>query len=195
MFIGSHNEKFRGRRTTSSMLALRMGVSVSVARFVSMLSGCVIAARATCTHSCPVGEKQVFPCSLKRMKTLPGNLQQLFPWVFFGQNWDTCILPLIFLGCSVPRISHFLFTLVTHLLKHSTNIYWLATMCWVIGTTAWRPWCFFFKKFVFSFPPPVTVLLCIFLSSFSKRKHFFRSMTELLTVDLEEPVSFRKLSP
>ena len=44
------------------MLALRMGVSVSVARFVSMLSGCVIAARATCTltRSCPVGEKQVF---------------------------------------------------------------------------------------------------------------------------------------
>ena len=46
MFISSQNEKFGGRRTTSSTLALRMGVSVSVAHFVSILSGCIIAARA-----------------------------------------------------------------------------------------------------------------------------------------------------
>lgn len=121
---GWKDHKFSIGSQDGSLVSQLPILSRVLSRWCNSSQGCLH------SHSCPVGEKQVFPCSLKRVKTLPGNLQQLFPWVFFGQNWNTCILPLIFLGCSVPRISHFLFTLVIHSLKLSTNIYWLATMCW-----------------------------------------------------------------
>lgn len=147
------------------------------------------------SHSCPVGEKQVFPCSLKRVKTLPGNLQQLFPWVFFWSELGHMHPPLNISGLFCPQ--NFSFPIhFGHSFIKTFNKHLLTGHCVLSDRNyGMETLVLFSKKFVFNFLPPVTVLFCIFLSSFSKRKHFFRSMTELLTIGLEKPVSFRKLSP